>query len=323
MLRYTIRRVLTMIPILICIIAIVFTICYFMPGDPVKVLLRSDYTQEQYDAKKAEMGLDQPFIVQLGKYYLGLIKGDLGNSYITERPVVVELQGRIWTTLKLGLLSCLLTIVFAIPVGLVTAVKQNSFLDYVISIMAIGLASVPGFWLAMMGVLIFAVKLNWLPATGLASAKAYILPVVCNALPGIATTIRITRSSMLEVLKADYIKTSRAKGMTERVTIWKHALNNALIPVIAVVGGQLSTILAGSVIVETIFNIPGMGSKLVTAIAGRDRMLILGITILMSAFIMVIMLIVDLVYAVVDPRIKAEFEARYRKRKRGVVRNGS
>ena len=309
MVSYTIKRLLWMIPIMVGVILIVFSISYFMPGDPVQAALGQDYTQEEYDKKAEAMGLTGGYFEQLGRYFNNLIHGSFGISYSTQRPVTTELKGRVWTSIKLGLLSCLVTTVISIPIGVITAVKNNSALDYIVTGVAVFLACMPGFWVALMLIVLFSQKLGWLPATGLTTWKHYILPVVSNALSPVAIVCRMTRSSMLEVINQDYIRTARAKGVAERTVILKHALKNALIPIITVVGSQFSMVIGGSVIIESIFNIQGMGARLVTAINSRDYSMILGITIVMSTFTMVIMLVVDLVYAMVDPRIKAEFSA--------------
>lgn len=307
MLVYTLKRIVMMIPVMIGVILIVFSISYFMPGDPVEMLLGADYTQEEYDMKQEQLGLTGGYFEQLGRYFYNLVQGDLGVSYQTGRDVTAELSGRIWVSLKLGIMSCILTCIIAIPCGILCAVKQNSVLDYSITTISIFVASMPSFWVALMLIILFCQKLGWLPASGLASWKAYILPVVCNALSSLAVTSRMTRSSMLEVIRADYVRTARAKGLKESTVITRHALKNALIPVITVIGAQFSMIIGGSVIIENIFNIQGMGARLVTAIGNRDYSMILGITIIISAFTMILMLLVDLVYAAVDPRIKAEF----------------
>ena len=320
------------IPIMIGVIIIVFSISYFMPGDPVQALLGSDYTQEEYDAKAEQIGLTGGYFEQLGRTFNNLIHGSLGVSYMTLRPVMQVLtqagQGgsRIWVSIKLGLMSCILTCILAIPIGIICAVKQNSVADYTITTVSIFLASMPGFWVALMLIILFCQKLQWLPVSGLGSWKAYILPVVCNAISPLAVTMRMTRSSMLEVIRQDYVRTARAKGLKEWAVILRHALKNALIPVITVVGAQFSMVIGGSVIIESIFNIQGMGQELVTAIGNRDYSEIIGITIILSAFTMIMMLVVDLVYAAVDPRIKAEFAAsgaRKRKKKKPEPEGGA
>ena len=308
MVHYMLKRVLWMIPILLAIIIIVFTICHFMPGDPVLLMVDSDYTQEEYDLTAQQYGLDQPYFVQLFNYIKNfVIHGSLGKSYASGREVTKEIGSRIWVSVRLGIMSICLTTIVAIPIGIISAIKQNSILDYTVSAVAIFLASMPGFWLALMAIIIFCLNLRWLPASGLNSWDAYILPVVCNALAPMAITLRMTRSSMLEVIRQDYISTARAKGLNERTVIMRHAFKNALIPVITVVGAQCSMVIGGSVVIETVFSIQGMGTRLVQAISARDYQVVLGITIITSMFSMVVQLLVDIMYAVVDPRIKAEF----------------
>lgn len=308
MIRYIIKRILWMIPILFAIIVIVFTICHFMPGDPVLLMVDSDYTQEEYDLTAQQYGLDKPYLEQLFNYIKNFVlHGSLGKSYASGREVTKEVEGRIWVSVRLGLMSICLTTIIAIPVGIISAIKQNSVLDYTVSAGAIFLASMPGFWLALMAIIVFCLNLRLLPAAGLNSWKSYILPVVCNALAPMAITLRMTRSSMLEVIRQDYISTARAKGLKESTVILRHAFKNALIPVITVVGAQCSMVIGGSVVIETVFSIQGMGTRMVQAISARDHQVVLGITIITSMFSMIIQLLVDIMYAAVDPRIKAEF----------------
>ena len=308
MISYTIKRILWMIPTLLVVAFIVFALSNFMPGDPVLGLLNSDYTQEEYDAMEARLGLDKPFFPRFVNYIWGIIsKFDFGVSYSTTRSVTTEINERIWVTFRLGLISCIISISLAILVGVVSATHQYSALDYIVTTATIFFASAPGFWIALMLLLLFCLKLNWLPATGLSSWKHYILPVTCNAISPIAMTARMTRSSMLECIRSDYVKTARAKGLPERKVIYKHALGNALIPIVTMAGGQFGQLVGGSVIIESIFTIPGMGSYMVTGINGRDYPVIMGTTILISAFTCCLNLLIDLAYAAIDPRIKAQF----------------
>lgn len=308
MLKFTLKRLLMMIPVLLGVMIIVFSLSFFMPGDPVASQLGNNYTQEEYEAKQAELGLDQPFLVQLGSYIWGVVtKFDLGTSYYTNRPVTDMLLERIPVTLRLGVLSCLFTVCFAIPLGVISAVKQYSPLDYVVTTLSIFLASMPGFFLALMAIIVFSQILGLLPASGLTTWKHYILPVICNGMMPVAAVTRMTRSSMLEVIRQDYVRTAQSKGMKKLAIIWKHCLKNALIPVITMIGGQFSMILGGSIFIESIFSIPGMGSLMVTAINNRDYPSIMGITLVISFFMSILLLIVDLMYAVVDPRIRAQF----------------
>ncbi|MCF0229284.1 MAG: ABC transporter permease [Parasporobacterium sp.] len=310
MIKFIIKRILWMIPIFLGVLVIVFCLSYFMPGDPVQDKLGSSYTQEDYDALAHEMGLDRPFLVQMGDYIWGVVtRFDLGNAYSSNQTVLQMISARVPVSLAIGLLGTLLVIVLGIPIGVFSALKQNTVADYTITTFSIILASLPGFWLALMCIIVFCLNLRWLPASGLGSFKAWILPVVTNSLMSLASVTRMTRSSMLEVIRQDYIWTAKAKGLPSGKVIFKHALKNSLIPVITMVGGQLGIIVGGSVITETIFNIPGMGMLMVTAINKRDYPLILGITVIISIFVMVMNLLVDIVYSLIDPRIKSQFKS--------------
>ena len=298
-----------MIPVLLGVLFIVFTINHFGPGDPVASLLGGNYTQEQYDAKEAELGLDKPFFTQFVNYVKNIVtKFDLGTSYQSKRQVSTEILERFPTTLYLGLIGVALTVIVGVPFGIISATKQYSALDYIVTIVSLIFASIPSFWMAMMMQLGLSYNLGWLPATyNSGNILSYVMPVLTLGLSPVATVTRMTRSSMLDVIRQDYIRTARAKGLSERDVIWKHALKNALIPVITVVGMQLGTIIAGSVVVEAIFSIPGLGSLLMDAINNRNYPVIQGCVLFMSIFISLMNLLVDLIYGFVDPRIKAQY----------------
>lgn len=289
------------------VVFLVFTINYFTPGDPVVSLLGSNYTQEQYDAKEAELGLDKPFFTQFVNYIINVLHGDFGTSYASKRPVATEMSERFPTTLKLGLMGVCVTLILGIPLGILSATHHQKPLDYCITAGAIVLAAIPGFWFALMGMVLFCFKLQWLPASGLDTWKHYILPVACLGLSPVASVVRMTRSSMLEVIRQDYIRTARAKGLSEGVVIRKHALKNALIPVITVVGLQLSLIMGGSILIESIFSIPGIGAWMNSAITTKNYPVIESGVLLISLTVSLMNLLVDIAYAVVDPRIKVQF----------------
>lgn len=308
MLRYIAKRLLLMIPVLLGVVFIVFTINQLTPGDPVVNILGSNYTEEQYLAKQEELGLDKPFFEQFFLYVKGIVtEFDLGTSYQTKRSVSTEILERFPTTLRLGLLGVLITIVVGIPFGIISATKQYSALDYGVTVVAMFFASMPNFWMAMMMILLFSQKLGWLPASGLGTCAHWILPALSIGLCPIATVTRITRTSMLDVIRQDYIRTARAKGLSERRVIWKHALKNALIPVITVIGMQVGMIMGGSVVVEAIFSIPGLGSLMLTAINNKNYPVIQGSVLFLSISICVVNLLVDLIYGFVDPRIKSQY----------------
>ena len=309
MFKYIFRNVLMIIPTVLGVVFIVFTINQFTPGDPVILMLGADYTQEQYDATAAELGVDQPFFTQFFNYIKNIVtKFDFGTSYNSKRPVMDEIAGRFGTSLKLGLLSCLASVVIGIPLGVISATKQYSVLDYSLTLSAMFFSAIPNFWLSMMLILVFAQNLKWLPASGLMSWKAYIIPVLASCAGGMAAITRQTRSSMLEVIRQDYIRTARSKGLSEGKVIMKHALKNALIPVITLVGMQLGMIMGGSAVVEAIHNIPGMGTLLLTAITKKDYPTIQTIVLIISVVVCAMNVLVDVVYALVDPRIKAQYQ---------------
>ena len=316
LIRFIGKRLLQMIPVLLGVLLLIFILGNLMPGDPVMSRLGSSYTQEEYDELSHEMGLDRPIIVQFCDYVYKLVtQGEMGTSYNSYRSVKAELDGRISVTFKIGILATTVTILISIPLGILSATKQYSVLDYSVTTVSLILASLPGFWLALMMMLLFSLKLGWLPSGGLQSWKGYIMPILANALMPLASIVRMTRSSMLEVIRPDYIRTARAKGVPERTVIMRHALKNALIPVITVIGMQISMIAGGSVIVESIYSIPGIGVLLMTAINNRDYPIIQGVVLIISLFVCVVNLLTDIVYALVDPRIRAQFTSGSKKRK--------
>ena len=316
MLKYVVKRLLWMIPTILGILLIIFTINDLMPGDPALNSLGANYTEELYEQRREEMGLDRPFVVRYVEYVVDLVtRLDFGESYSTLRPVRNMIAERLGVTLLLGIYGSLITIILGVIIGILSAVRQYSILDYVTTVLATFFAAMPNFWLALMGVIIFSQNLQLLPASGLLTWKHWIMPVICIGIGPIALVVRMTRTSMLDVVRQDYIRTARAKGVKERTVIYKHALRNALIPVITVIGMQLSVIFGGSIIVETIFSIPGMGMLLLDAINSQDYPVILGCVLVLSLAVCVINLLVDLAYAAADPRIKAQYTGGKKKKK--------
>jgi len=311
MVRYIIKRILCMIPVLIGVIVIVFSIAYFTPGDPVmNILGAAGYTPERYAAKQAELGLDKPFIVQLGTYIWKLItKLDFGISFGSSIPIASELTNRLPITIRLNLMSLLLMVAIGLPLGMVSALKQYSVLDATLTSFALIVAAIPGFVLAVLAALLFAVTLRWLPLTGLDNWRAWILPVSCAALPGIAVYTRFTRTTMLEVIRQDYIRTARAKGLKENVVIRKHALKNCMIPLTTVIGTNVATMFSGSIIIETVYAIPGMGMYMLQGINARDYPIIIGVVFCVSLLVCTINLLVDIFYAFIDPRIRVQYSS--------------
>lgn len=316
MAKYIIKRFLWCFPVLLGAIFIVFAISFVDPGDPVAALLGGSYTQEQYDAKAQELGVDQSFWVQFGSYIKGIVTGgDFGTSYTTKRAVSTEIASRFGTTMKLAVISILIAVVLGLPFGIISAIRQYSWADRIVTVVSLLFASMPGFWLALMLMLAFALNLKLLPASGLGDWKNWVLPALASGLSFIATITRMTRSSMLDVVRQDYIRTARAKGLKERTVIMKHGVKNALIPIITTVGFQFGILVSGSVIVETIFSLPGLGTLMMSAINNRDYPVIQGCVIVLAALICVINLLVDLAYGFVDPRIMEQIKGGGRKKK--------
>jgi peptide/nickel transport system permease protein len=307
MTKYIIKRLLMMILVIAGVIFVVFTIMRLAPGDPVAGILGANYTQEQYAATEAKLGLDKPFIVQLLNYYKGVLRLDLGTSYSTMVPITRELSSRLPSTFALGFMGIFITIVIGIPAGIISATKQYSAVDYIITVVALILSSMPNFWVALMLMLIFSAKLGILPASGIDHWYSWIMPGLAVGLGSVAGISRLTRSSMLDVIRQDYIRTARAKGVSEGKVITKHALKNALIPIITMIGVQLGTIVGGSVIVESIFNIPGIGTYMMAGINGRDYPVVQACVLVLALSICVVNLLVDIIYAFIDPRIKSQY----------------
>ena len=316
--RYIAKRLLYMIPVIFGVALLVFTIMYFVPGDPAAVILGGSATQTELDALRENMGLNQPFLVQLATYLKKLfLHFDFGNSYITSLSISRELLSRFPRTFVIALSCMVLSILIGIPLGVNAAVHQNGFGDRISMFVALCGVSMPGFWIGLLLVLLFSLRLGWLPPSGIGGFKFYILPCIANSMGGIATLARQTRSSMLEVIRSDYIVTARSKGLNERNVIYRHALPNALIPVITVVGQSFGRMLGGTLVIETVFSIPGIGAYMITGVNNRDYAAVEGSIIFVAVMFSIVMLLVDLVYALVDPRIKAQYMGTRRRKVNG------
>jgi ABC-type dipeptide/oligopeptide/nickel transport system permease component len=313
--RYVLRRLLQMIPVILGVTILVFTILYFIPGDPVRLLLGAEPTPAQVEAKREAMGLNDSYFVRLGRYVEGIVLHfDFGKSWIYNTPVTSELLQRFPRTLTIAVICMAMQILIGTPLGIIAAVNRNGWGDRLSMFIAMFGISMPNFWIALMLVLLFSVKLGWLPPFGIGGLEFYILPCIANAFPGIATQARQTRSSMLEVIRSDYITTARAKGMSEFQILMKHALPNALLPIITVVGNGMGMLLAGTVVIEMIFGIPGIGWYLVGGIGNRDINVVQSSVIFLAIAFTLIMLLVDLAYAFIDPRVKARFAVQKRRK---------
>jgi len=317
MTRYILKRLLWMIPIVLGVTVLVFTLMVFCPGDPAEIVLGSTATEQDYAQMRETMGLNDPFLVRLGNFMSDtFIRFDFGKSWSTGASIKDEILDRLPRTMTLTVVTLSLSILIGMPLGIIAAVKQNKWQDNLCMTFALLGVSIPNFWLALLLILLFSVKLEWLPPMGIGSLKHYILPAMAGCMGGVAQLARQTRSSMLDVIRADYITTARAKGVSEFKVITKHALKNSLIPVITVIGTYFGRMLGGAMVIETIFSIPGMGLYIVSGVGSRDYPVVQIGTIFLAIVFSFCMLLVDLVYAAVDPRIKAQYERKQRKVKR-------
>jgi len=309
MIRYILRRILFLIPVIVGVAFCVFTLLYLTPGDPAKMVLGEWATEEAIQNFREAEGLNSPFFVQFGNYiYRAVTKGDIGRSYMTKRPVMNEIMQAFPATLKLSFFAILISIVIGIPCGILSAIKQYSIFDTVIMILAMVGLSMPVFWLGLLMIILFSVHLGWLPSSGFDTFSAMILPSLALAAQSISMVTRMTRSSMLEVVNADYIRTARSKGQKESVVILRHALYNALIPVVTLCGLQFGQLLSGAILTESIFAIPGVGRIMVEAIKTRDFPMVQGGVLAIAIVFSVVNLAVDVLYAFIDPRIKAQYK---------------
>lgn len=305
MLKYVTKRLLMLIPVIIGITLFVYIIMSFAPGDPAVLILGTEATEAELEAKRIELGLNQPVIAQYLDYMGNLLKGDFGTSWITGGSVLGEFLHRAPVTLTLGALAIFLSTLLGLAMGVVAAVRQHKPIDYFSLGLALLFCSLPSFWIALLAQVLFCIKLDWLPATGIDFGfKSYILPALTLCTASLGGKLRMTRSSMLDVLSQDYIRTSRAKGASETYTVLHHVIRNGMMPVVTQVGMSFAKVLGGSVITETVFSLPGVGAYLSTAVRSRDIPVVIGVLVFMSIMICIVNLLTDLVYAWVDPRVK-------------------
>ena len=301
--NYIIRRLLLMVPVFIGVSVIVFSLVRLIPGDPAELLLGEDYTQEAAEELRAEWGLDKPIYIQYLIFLKQLLHGDLGDSIRSGRPVTQELLERFKNTLQLAIFAVILASVIGISTGIIAGTRPFSLIDNLTMVWAVAGVSLPVFWLGLMLIYLFAVNLNWLPAVGIGGIKHLILPGITLSAFTMATIARQSRSSMLEVMEQDYITTARSKGLTENRIIRRHAIKNAMIPIITVQGVMIGRLLGGSIVTETVFAYPGMGKLLIDGIVGRDYPIVQGAILLYALSFSLINLVVDLIYVFFDPRI--------------------
>ncbi len=309
---YVIRRLILSIPILLLVTVMVFLLIQLIPGDIATVILGQEATPESKAALRRDLGLDRPPLIQYFSWLGDVVRGDLGKSLAYQTPVLDLIWGRIGVTIELTIGAFLIAVLIAFPAGILSATRRGGIADYVSTFFALAGMSIPSFFLALMLIIIVSVKLGWLPASGyvpfsedpIGNLKVMILPMLATGIRESAVLMRMLRSSLLEVLNSDYVRTARAKGLQGQIVIWRHALRNALIPVLTSSGLLIAGLLGGLVITETIFNIPGFGSLVVEAVFRRDFITVQGAVLVYALLVVGVNLIVDMLYAVVDPRIK-------------------
>ena len=320
MIQYFLMRILQLVPVLIGVTFIVFLLTYIAPGDPARMILPQEATEQEVLQMRHNMGLDRPFIVQYFSFlfgydgpgeafdYKGLIFLDFGRSYVTNRPVFEVVLERFQNTAVLAFFAFIFSVVISIPFGMISATKQYTVTDMIVTILALLGISIPAFWLGMMLIYIFSIKLGMFPSLATpANLMSLVLPVITLGAMNTAVQTRMTRSAMLEVIKQDYIRTARAKGVAEKIVVRKHAMRNALIPVVTVIGLQVGYLLVGAVLTETVFSYPGIGSVMVEAIQRNDIPQILASVVFVALVFALVNLVVDIIYAFIDPRIKNQY----------------
>lgn len=310
--RYILKRVLSVIPVLLVVAVVVFALIHLTAGDPAGIMLGDNATPEDIARLRTELGLDRPLIAQFWIWFRNLLRGDLGDSIFLHRPVLQAIIERAEPTLMLTAMSLLVAVIIGVPTGVISAVKRNTWIDRLFLTTGLLGASIPSFWLGLGLIYVFAVSLAKLPSAGYqpiadglwGCIRYLILPSLALGFPNSALITRITRSSMLDVLDQDYVRVARAKGLSVNKVVLRHALRNALVPILTVVGLTFATLMGGAVVTETVFNIPGVGRLVVQSVTRRDYPVIQGIVLAIASLYVFINLVVDVLYTVVDPRIK-------------------
>lgn len=304
MLKYILKRLLLLIPVVIGITLFIYVILSAAPGDPAQLILGMDATEEELIAKRAELGLDQPVLIQYFNYIVKAVQGNFGSSWLSGYEVLPEFMHRLPHTITLGTLAMAFAVLLGIPLGIISAIRQNTVIDYFSLALAVILFSLPAFWFGMMAQIFFCLQLGWFPASGVGTPSHYVLPALTLGANVLASQLRMTRTSMLDVVKQDYIRTARAKGANERRVVVKHVLRNGMLPVVTQVGISYASCMGGSVVTESVFSVPGIGSLLINAVKSRDIPVVMGTIIFVALIVGVINLLVDLLYAYIDPRVK-------------------
>lgn len=307
MYRYVIKRLLLLIPVLLGVIFIVLLIMSFTPGDPASLLLGQDAPEEAIVQLNTELGYYDSLPVKYVKYIWNALHGDFGLSYRTQKPVFEEIISRFPVTLKLAFFSIILTAIMGIPLGIISAVKKYKPIDMICTSFAMVFASLPRFWLGLLLILLFSVNLKLLPSNGVGSWRHFVLPIFTLAAPTAANILRLTRSTMLETIRQDYVRTARAKGASEKLIIFRHELKNALLPVITALGVEFGMLLGGAILIETVFSMSGISTLMITSIRMKDTPQVTASIIFFAVLVCITMLIVDLIYAFIDPRIRSKY----------------
>lgn len=315
MLKYILKRFLMMIPVMLGVTLITFSMMYFSPGEPADYILGELATEEDKALFNEQNGLDRPFFVRYVNYIFGAVQGDFGISYSTRQPVIKEILACFPTTMKLALLAEIFAIVIGVTLGVISAVRQYSFIDNFTRIVAMLGVSMPSFWEGLMLIILFSVILGMLPPSGLTTWKHWILPSFTLSTWGLAACMRMTRSSMLEAIREDYVRTARAKGQTEFIVIMKHAFRNAVLPILTVAGSDFAKLLGGAAVIETVFSINGIGKLIVDGINTKNAPLVQGGILFIALAMSLINLLIDILYAVVDPRIRSQYSSGRRMKK--------
>ena len=308
------RRLLQLLPTLVVIAVVAFFLIRVAGGDPIALLLPQDASQEDVERMRRSLGLDRPLVVQFFSWTADMVRGDFGTSFYSRQPVIDTIVDRAYPTLWLALFAQFLAVMVAIPAGILSAVKQNSWLDKFFTVFALGGVAIPNFWFAMMLVMLFSIQLNVLPSQGfrdplvdpIEGLRRLILPSVALGSLQVGLITRMTRSAMLDVLRLDYIRTGRAKGLKERVVIGRHALANAMGPILTVIGLSMASLFTGAVVTELVFNFPGLGQLIVEAVGRRDFPLIQGVLVILAVITLLVNFLVDISYGIFDPRIRFE-----------------
>lgn len=307
MLKYVLKRLVLLIPVILGVLFLIFFILNLTPSNPGAMILGTSATPEEIAEYNHMLGADRPFLVRFGLYVAGVVRGDLGTSYSYKTPVTELVFSRLFPTVMLSFSAMVVATVLGVVVGVASAVKQYSITDRVSTFLALLLAATPSFWLSMSCIFLFALKLGWFPAFGSDTPFHFVLPALSLGIPYAAGILRHCRSSMLDCVRQDYVDTAKSKGIPKRRVVWKHAFNNAVLPVITSAGGSFGALIGGAVVTEQLYGISGLGTLLSAAIKSRDVPLVCGTVVVIACIFSLVMLGVDLLHAAIDPRVRARY----------------